>query len=264
MMHELLSFFNMTTDPFSKDIKTENLITLHSLDQALQELKLFCEFKGIGLLVGKSGCGKSCLLRLLKSELSNFETIYLCHTSVSVTEFYGHLAVALGLSPTGRRATLFRAVKERLEHLNTSRKIHPLLILDEAHLLSQEILLELRLLNNFHIDSQSYLSILLCGQEELVPKLSLSILEPLVNSITTTVSLKTLEKDETFAYVESRLKASGALPTLFSQSALTSIHQVSGGIFRVINTIALNALKKAFIVKASSIDASIVQSITHQ
>ncbi|MDY7027277.1 MAG: AAA family ATPase [Spirochaetota bacterium] len=85
---------------------------LPSTQSCLAGLKLLVDTRGIGVLTGKSGTGKSCLLRLLLNELHTglYKPVYLSHTSVGVQEFYFHLADALGLPSTGRRATLYRAI----------------------------------------------------------------------------------------------------------------------------------------------------------
>jgi len=225
MLQELLSFYNMQFDPFGREIDAERLLKLPAVDEALTHLGFFCQRRGIGLLVGKSGSGKSCLLRLLLAGLpaGRYCPVYLCHSTVSLSEFYGHLAGAFNLSPKGRRAALFRAVKEQAVQLHRSGKTHPLLIVDEAHCLSNEILVELRQLLNFQYDSETCMSVLLCGQEELLARLKLSILEPLANSVTTTVVVQGLSPEETASYIEERLRQAGARPDIFSLPAIRAI-----------------------------------------
>ena len=82
-------------------------------------------------------------------------------------------------------------------------------------MLSNEILKELRLLANFEVDSVNAMTILLCGQESLLQKFGLSILESLANSITISVSTDGLPKEETFSYVEQRITACGGNPIVY-------------------------------------------------
>ena len=99
MTREMLSHFNLSTHPFSKEIPTDQLLTLPSITSALTTLELLVETKGIGCLTGKSGTGKSCLIRMLIAGMHTglVKPLYLCHTSIGVMEFYTHLATALGL-----------------------------------------------------------------------------------------------------------------------------------------------------------------------
>jgi general secretion pathway protein A len=214
-------------------------------------------------MTGKSGCGKSCILRLLIDKLnpSLYKIVYLCHSSIGLFEFYTHLAVGMGLPPQGRRASMFRAIKERILSLNKSHKLHPVLIIDEAHLLSYDILQEIRMLTNFEIDSLNALTVLLCGQESLNLKFGLSILESLAGSITITIQLNSLPAEETYAYIENRIKDCGNSSLIFTKSALALLHQASGGVFRTIGIIAQAAMLKAFMAKSAQVEAEHVKSV---
>jgi type II secretory pathway predicted ATPase ExeA len=263
MSRTLRDHFGLTAMPFDKEISTADLLDLPCCKEAMGSLRLLVETRGIGLLTGKSGTGKSCLLRKLMDELetSLYKPIYLCHSSVGLTEFYGNLAVELGLEPKGRKATLFRAIKERLINLHRQARTHPILIIDEAHLLANEILADLRLLTNFEVDSSNALTVLLCGQESLARKFDLSILEALANSISVVIQTTGLTKEDTMAYVEERIKCCGGQPGLFTKQALNLIHQASHGVFRTIGTIATNALLKVQTTGGSQVEGEHVQSI---
>jgi len=263
MFKEMLSYYNLTTLPFTKEIKTVDLVKLPSVESNLLSLKLLVDTRGVGLLTGKSGSGKSCLIRLLKEILNPalYKLIYICHASIGLHEFYTHLASGLGLPPKGRRAALFRIVKERIISLHQSQKIHPVLILDEAHLLSHDILQEIRLLTNFEIDSINALSVLLCGQESLNLAFGLSMLESLANSITVNIQVDSLTEEESFSYIETRINHCGNSSSLFTKSAMTFIHQASGGVFRSIGIIAQAALKKAFLSQSPQVEAEHVKAV---
>ena len=82
----------------------------------------------------------------------------------------------LGLQPNYRRAAMFRDIKDRVLAMNNSSHVHPVLLVDEAHLLSPDILAGIRLLVNFEIDSLNALTVILCGSEMLTRKFGLSML----------------------------------------------------------------------------------------
>jgi type II secretory pathway predicted ATPase ExeA len=263
MNREICSFYNLTGLPFTKEIDTDNLQKLPSVETSLKKLKLLVETRGIGTLTGKSGAGKSCMIRLLQSELNTglYKILYICHSSIAILGFYCHLCNSLGLETGIRRDIMFRAIKDRILTLNKSNRIHPVLILDEAHLLGNDILRDIRLLTNFEIDSYNALTVLLCGQENLNQKFGLSILEPLANSISISVSINSLPKEESFSYIEQRVTSKGGTANLFTKGALNLIHQASGGVMRNINTIANSALIKAFLSKNSQVETEHVQSV---
>lgn len=263
MNKKMLSYFNLSELPFSKEIPTGKLLKLPSVEKALNSAKLLVETRGIGLLTGKAGSGKSCVLRLLKETLNpaSYKLIYLCHSSIGLHEFYTHLSAGLGLPPKGRRALMFRNVKERIISLHSSQKVHPVLILDEAHLLSHDILQEIRLLTNFEIDSVNALTVLLCGQVSLNLAFGLSMLESLASSITINIQIDSLPLEETFSYIETRIANCGNSATLFTKSALTLLHQASGGVFRSIGIIAWAAMRKAFLSNSQQVEAEHVKAV---
>jgi type II secretory pathway predicted ATPase ExeA len=260
---EMLSYFNLTELPFRKDIPTEQLHLLPSVQRNLASALLLVETHGIGVITGKTGTGKSCLLRLVSKDLPPglYKSYYLYHSSVGVVEFYTHLSSLFGLEPCYRRAGMFRELQQRILSLNTSSHIHPVLLIDESHRLSNEILAEIRLLTNFRFDSLNALTVMLCGNETLTRKFGLSTLESLANSITITISVETLEPDETFSYIETRIKACGQKTPLFTKNAMSLIHQASGGILRTIGTIANASLWKAFLGKSQQVEIEHVKSV---
>ena len=263
MNKELLSFYNLAGPPFGKEIDVQDLALLPTVEKALSSIRLLVDTRGIGILTGESGTGKSCIIRMLDHELNAglFKLIYLCHSSVGIMEFYGHLCAGLGLETHRYRAKMFRTVKERILSLNKSTRIHPILILDEAHLLCTEILKEIRLLSNFEIDSYNALTVLLVGRQSLCKSFGLSILEPLVNSITVNTHLDTLPKEESLSYVEHRVTQVGGASSLFTKNALTLIHQAAGGIMRNINSIAQGSLYKAYNTKSTQVEAEHVKAV---
>ena len=260
---EYLSYFNLSQDPFSREIGVEKLLMLPSVERSLAAAELLVETHGIGVMTGRSGTGKSCLLRLLIDRLQPglYKSYYVCHTSVAIVEFYTHLCDVFGLDPGHRRASMFRAIKDHILTLRTSSRIHPVLIIDEAHLLNNDILAEIRLLTNFHTDSLNALTVLLCGNEPLPRRFGLSILESLASAITVSISVEALPKEETCAYVESRLSECGAGAPLLTKNALELIHQASGSTMRAIGTITTASLRKAFLAKGKQVETEHVQSV---
>ena len=263
MNRELLSFYNLSALPFGKEIAVQDLSALPTVERALSSVRLLVDTRGIGSLTGESGAGKSCIIRMLDQQLNPglHKLIYLCHSSVGIGEFYGHLCTALGLETHRYRATMFRSAKERILSLNKSSHIHPILVLDDAHLLCVEILKEIRLLTNFEIDSYNALTVMLVGQETLCKTFGLSSLEPLANSITVNTQLATLPKEESFSYVEHRVTQVGGATELFTKNALTLIHQAAGGIMRNINTVAQGSLYKAYHTKSAQVEAEHVKAV---
>ena len=260
---EILSFYNLEQHPFSKEIKTESLMNLPTIKKAAGELKLLIETKGIGLLTGPSGCGKSSLIRKSAAELNPglHKPFYICHTSLGTAEFYQTFAAALGLTPQGRRSTVFRKIKEHIINLNDQQRIHPVIFIDEAHALSSDTLKEIRMLTNFDYDSKNACTLILCGHSELRNKLKLNIFTSLANSITYSIRLDALPAEETFNFIENRISSVAGNPSLFTQNAMKLIHDISGGILRSTASIAWQALIKAFSNQSQQVEKEHVQMV---
>lgn len=261
---EIKSFFQMKALPFGKEIKLEELFIQNSLEKTEQKLHLLVETRGIGILTGRPGTGKSSIIRKLIKNLNPalYKPLYICHTSVRVTEFYSHICNAFALQAPSRKAKMFQMIKDHIIHLNHSSRIHPVLIIDEAHLLEIDILKEIRLLTNFEVDSFNGLTVLLCGQEELHSKLTLTILEALASSITISIKMDSLSAEESYSYIEHRTNAVREMKTpLFTKNALKLIHETSGGNMRSMNTIATASLYKAFYAKSPQIEKEHVNSV---
>lgn len=263
MDKEILSFYNLTQIPFQKEIKVEDMNMLPNIEEHMKSLEVFTETRGIGMITGKSGTGKSCLLRLLENKLHKglYKTVYISHSTSGLIEFYIQLTNVFGLEPKGRRTVMLKRIKDHIYNLFTMNRMRPVLLIDEAHLLSFEILQDIRILTNFEIDSINALTVIFCGQETFKQKLGFAQLESLTNSITLNITVESLSKEETFSYIEKRMTASGAITPVFTKNALALIFQSSAGVFRIINNIANAAICKAFLDKSQMVEKEHVLSV---
>lgn len=262
-LREVYSHFSLSGDPFSKEIGTDDLLLLPAIKEALKQIKILFQVKGIGILTGEAGSGKTCLLRLAARDLPPglYQPYYIYHTSVGILEFYTHICDSFGLQSCGRRAVMFKRIHDHILHMNKTSRIHPVLIIDEADKLGNDILQEIRLIANFEYDSVHALTILLCGQEHLINKLGLSILVSLANSIAISTRIANLERQETLTYLEERIAKVSTGAHLFTKPAMGLIHDASAGVMRVINHMALQSLIKAYMTNSPTVEAEHVQAL---
>ena len=260
---DILSFFNLEGHPFSKEIKTHDMISLPTIEKAQQELDLLLETRGIGLFTGPSGSGKSSLIRKITSELNQglYRPFYICHTSLGTAEFFQGFANNMGLTPNGRRNDTFRSIRDYIINLNDQKRIHPVIIIDEAHQLSSDTLKEFRMLTNFDYDSKNACTLILCGQCELRQKLSLNIFTALANAITYSVRLEALPAEETYSYIEHGIMLNKGYPGMFTTNAKKLIHDFSGGILRITANAAWQSLIKAWEHQSSVVEKEHVQMV---
>ncbi len=143
------------------------------------------------------------------------------------------------------------------------RKLTTLLVVDEAHHLSAEVLEEIRLLTNLETPTQKLLQILLVGQPELNQKLDSSNLRQLKQRIALRCNLEALSEEETRAYVKRRLQLAGAIRNdrFLRDAATSAIYRHSRGIPRLINTVCENALIAAYAHQTPHIEPEVIDEV---
>ena len=135
------------------------------------------------------------------------------------------------------------------------------LIVDEAHRLSTELLEEVRLLTNLETDKDKLIQVIFAGQDELADLLDRHDLRQLKQRITTRVEITPLSAEAVAAYIQHRWSRSSATPSPFDPSAVAAIRDASGGIPRLINSICENALLLGFAQGQRTIDASVISCV---
>jgi type II secretory pathway predicted ATPase ExeA len=166
------------------------------------------------------------------------------------------------LEPASRSGDLARQISDAIVRLNQSKKQHPILICDEAHLLDHPALEQLPVLLNFDMDSAHYLTLLLLGQPLLRRTLSLQLHEALRQRIAVHYHLAGLSREELDAYLAHQLKAAGISQPLFDDTATQALYQDTKGILRKVNKLASTALRLAAQRKTSLVNEAILLDAT--
>ena len=234
--------FEMTPDPaflYLGSVHREGLATLVYAVEAR---------KGFVVLSGEVGTGKTTLLHALLSQLdSDTLSAFVFNPRLDPLDFFRVLFDEFGIEgPCTTKAEyllkLNRFLIDRLE-----KDLPTLLIVDEAQLLSAEMLEEIRLLSNLETPTSKLIQIILVGQPELWEKLSKPELRQLRQRVVLRHVLEPFDADETAHYVEERLHLAGHTgKPIFKRAALRAVHQVSGGVPRVINIVCDGALLLGF------------------
>jgi len=248
-------FFGFTTKPFGKTPDPSFLYESPQHKEALARLEYAVEEKELAVLVGEIGSGKTTLSRALIDRIGESRPIILLiNPRLTPTQLLRSIAKSLGMEPARFRSDLLEQIHTKLFELYESRR-EPVLIIDEAQLLpSKATFDEIRLLTNFQLDDQNLLSVLLIGQPELEGRLDRAAYAPLRQRIGMRYHLGPLTLDDTIAYIEHRVRVAGGNRNPFSREAMEEIHTLSGGIPRLINTLATTALLDAFGDDAETID----------
>lgn len=243
MTTTILSHFNLAAPPFDKELPDSDLWLPGSKALLVDQLAAALTQRQQILLFGEPGSGKTCVLRALRHRLpqDQFRLTYCANVTLGRRDFYRQLALALGLSACGTAAALFHSLSCHIHDLGQSR-LHPVLILDEAHLLHQDTLDHLHVLLNFDWDSRALLSLLLVGLPELRDRLLLRRNRSLLSRIQHRLALPPVAVSDTGDYLRLRLRRVGCDKDLFAPDAISLLHQATDGALRDIDRFASWAL----------------------
>src|ERR1700728_5288321 len=254
------TFFGFKKAPFPDCPDAKQLFTSQAWNQVKARLQFLVEHHATGLLTGEVGAGKSTAARTFSRSLnpSLYKILYLHWTSGSSLDLLRQLARELDLKPAGRSGDLVRQISDTIVRLNQSKKQHPILICDEAHLLCHPALEQLPLLLNFDMDSSHYLTLLLVGHPLLRRTLSLQMHEPLRQRIAVQYHMEGLSREELDAYLAQQFKCAGVAQSLLDETARQALFRASKGILRKVNKLVMTALRLAAARKLSTVNDAIL------
>lgn len=215
--------------------------------------------KGFTVLTGEVGTGKTTLVHALLNELGDrARTAFVFNPTLNRNDLYLHLLAEFHLPSQDSILACSRTLQAfLLEQFQAKARV--VVVLDEAHLLSEEILEEVRLLSNFETSRSKLLHVLLIGQPELKSRLGQHSLRQLRQRIALRFELGPLEFGETIEYVRWRLRCAGARTPVFSAAAYPALHRYSGGMPRLINILCDNALLTGFARDALTVGPDLIR-----
>jgi general secretion pathway protein A len=265
------SYFQLARNPFDLTPDPTCFVPTERHNETLAALYYGVRrHKGFVVVTGEVGTGKTlllrCLLRLLE-ESRDITYAYIFNNRLTPTEFLQYMLLDLGLPAAGKNKCEMLFDLSQFLVSRAARQMTTVLIVDEAHLLSEELLEEVRLLSNLETYDDKLLQIVLVGQPELDEKLDSKGLRQLKQRIALRTHLAPLSFDETQRYIEHRLEIAGAnsnASSLFSQKAIAMVYRFSRGYPRLINTICENSLITAYARQTSVITPEIVKLVARE
>lgn len=247
--------FNVTSDPafFFSSRKHKEALS-HLLYGSAHR-------KGIIVLTGEIGTGKTTLCRFFLSQLpTNVKTAFILNPHFSETELLGVIVKDFGISTKNNsRLGLVWALNHFLLSQTESGN-NVVLIIDEAQNLKPNLLEMVRLLSNLETDKDKLLQVILVGQPELSQRLNLDTLRQLRQRIMVRFHISPLETEEIKEYINHRLNIAGPSERVrFTDGAIEMISNFSGGTPRLINMLCDRALLAGFVLEANTIDCDIIK-----
>jgi general secretion pathway protein A len=219
--------------------------------------------KGLIVVTGEVGTGKTTMLRWVMQRLDRTVMVaYIFNPRLSVIEFYQHLAKLFDVRNWETKSDLLFELGKVLSTRH-SRGLRTVLIVDEAHGLSPQVLEEIRLLCNFESDTAKQLQIVLTGQPELREVLNYPELRQLKQRVALRCEIRALPNvEETANYIKARLQVAGAAHVdIFSPHAVDYIFRCTAGIPRAINNLCDNAMLNGFAAGNPLIGRAVIEQV---
>lgn len=254
--------YGFNRHPFSKEIAHEDLFAAAGSKELQSRLMHLIEMRGIGLVTGDSGSGKTTACRKVIAELhaASHRIIYVPNSTGNVMDLYKSVAWDLGLPCERSRAALYRQIRTEVTRLVTEARCRPILIVDEAHHLRPDVLEDLRLLTNYQMDAENRLCLLLVGQSELRRRLSMSVYEALSQRIVVRYHLPGLTRDELPKYLEHLLKLAGVELSIFDAAAIEAVYGATQGLPRKVSLLCHHALLAGAASRSKTINIDHIQA----
>lgn len=257
-------YFGLKDYPFSLTPDPRFIVFTSSYNELLAGLYYGIEMaKGLIVLTGEVGTGKTTALRWLIRRLdSSVRAAYIFNPHLTIDEFYHHVTEMLDITDSENKTEMLLEMGKMLEERHR-RGLRTLLIVDEAHELSDEVMEEIRLLLNFESDSAKHLQIILTGQPELKDKLRQKNLRQLKQRIALRCEMPVLPNvAEVKRYITERLMIAGSSQqNIFTQEAIDFVYQCSEGIPRLINNLCDNAMIAAFAANERKITREMIEEV---
>ncbi|HCF60193.1 MAG TPA: AAA family ATPase [Myxococcales bacterium] len=263
-----LEYFELSQEPFSNAPVSRFYYNSVQHAQALTRLMHAVSYmKGLAILVGDIGAGKTTLARRMLDSLPEQEyeaaLLVIIHSGITANWLLKRIALQMGVeSPSEEKLTLLTQLYQRLLQIyEQGRKA--VVLIDEAQMLqTREIMEEFRGLLNLEVPERKLISFVFFGLPEIEENLKLD--PPLAQRVSLRYRLEPFSQESTEAYLKHRLRLAGCPRNPFEPEAVEVVHRFSGGTPRVINTLCDNALFEAFIAKKDSVDGPLAERIANE
>jgi len=260
-----LDFYELGQEPFSNAPVSRFYFGSAQHAQALTRLThAVSSMKGLAVLVGDIGAGKTTLARRMLDSLPEEEyeaaLLVIIHSGITASWLLRRIALQLGVeSPAEEKLALLSQLYQRLVKIYEQGK-KAVVLIDEAQMLaSREIMEEFRGLLNLEVPERKLISFVFFGLPEIEQNLRLD--PPLAQRVALKYRLEALRAPDTDAYVRHRLKLAGAPRVPFTAEALERVHLHARGTPRLINTICDNALFEGFVARARDLGPAEVDQV---
>lgn len=260
------SHYQLILKPFQLNTDPKFLWLGEKHKEALAILKYgVIDQKGFLLVSGDVGTGKTTLINALLENIGEDTLVATIRDpALNLIEFYNLIALSFDIPEKfSSKIEFLSYFKEFLKQKYSENK-RVLLIIDEVHSLSRDLLEHIRLLSNIELPEEKLINIFFVGQNEIHQTLALPECRALRQRISLVYHIDPLSNHETGMYIKHRLKVAGTKQDIFTPEAIREIHKFSMGYPRMINTLCDHALLTGYVRDLTTISPSIINECAHQ
>jgi len=259
-------FFGFTDEVFKKSIKEEQMFHSNGFEELQQRFEYMARHKGIMLLCGDPGTGKTSAIRYFISSLSenSYFVVYLPLATVAVVDFYKQLNTSLHGRSHSNKSAIFYSIQNQIKNLVNNRNITPVIILDESHLLKDQNFNELQIITNFDYDTIDPAIFIIAGQPVLLDRMDSYNLNSFNQRISMKFKIPNLSCQETKAYILHHFKICNREAPVLNEPAYKAVYNITNGVPRVIGKLVKKALINAAFKKNQTINEEDIISVSSE
>ncbi|MEJ2656318.1 MAG: OmpA family protein [Desulfobacterales bacterium] len=256
-----LSHYNLKEKPFQISTDPKFIWFSANHQEALAVLEYgVIDNKGFLLITGDVGTGKTTLINTLLTRLGNDVVVAnITNPILEELDFFNIIANEFNINKEFSSKAEFSIHFGRFLHDCYTKKKKVVLVVDEAHKLSQNLLEQIRLLSNIERADTKLITIFFVGQNEFINIISSQENRALRQRITINYHLEPLSESEVKAYILHRLKVAGLTENIFNDNSICEIIAFSKGYPRLINIICDHALLTGYVREVKIIDEEIIK-----
>ncbi|MHC4338012.1 MAG: ExeA family protein [Planctomycetota bacterium] len=261
--NEFHAYFGFLTEPFTREISAKALYVTDQLKSLFARLQQLLRRRGIALITGEVGCGKSTAMRAFAETLEKTQTdwVYIDDPTLGTKGLFNSIASQLDLNTRHFKWQLMASLKASIEKSFHDYSKTTVIVIDEAQLLKPHELEELRLFTNFKIDSHSPLSLILLAHPEFTKLVRLKSLQAFSQRLVLRAHLTGLTQNEALHYVKHHLEVAGRTDPLFTDDVITEIYQQAKGLPRLINTLCYDCLYETYLQNKNLVDMPTLEKV---